>query len=235
MKVKSESEVAQLCLTLHDPMDCSLPDSSVHGIFQARIQEWVAIAFCPGQPGVNHCQAAQGVRDGLDLTSFPCVHSTHICCASSKEILCGPHKGLMMRPLMKLFSGGDRIPSSALCAPKDCASVCTRGRNRRGPSSLFIHHPADQTLAPRSGSARQGSEHPAGDPEHRGFQSLIASPGPSCPSPAPSLPAPSPAPAVAQSPRASSTTPVRLLVVRPEPLWGRSRRFVLARRRRPPT
>ena len=46
MKVKSESEVAQLCLTLSDPMDCSLPGSSIHGIFQARVLERVAIAFC---------------------------------------------------------------------------------------------------------------------------------------------------------------------------------------------
>ena len=45
MKVKSESEVAQSCPTLHDPMDCSLPGSSVHGIFQARVLEWGAIAF----------------------------------------------------------------------------------------------------------------------------------------------------------------------------------------------
>ena len=45
MKVKSESEVAQLCLTLWDPMDCSPPGSSAHGIFQARVLEWVAIAF----------------------------------------------------------------------------------------------------------------------------------------------------------------------------------------------
>jgi len=45
MKVKSESEVAQLCLTLSDPMDCSLPGSSAHGIFQARVLEWAAIAF----------------------------------------------------------------------------------------------------------------------------------------------------------------------------------------------
>ena len=45
MKVKSESEVAQPCLTLSDPMDCSLPGSSIHGIFQARVLEWVAIAF----------------------------------------------------------------------------------------------------------------------------------------------------------------------------------------------
>ena len=45
MKVKSESEVAQLCLTVRDPMDCSLPGSSVHGIFQARVLEWDASAF----------------------------------------------------------------------------------------------------------------------------------------------------------------------------------------------
>ena len=45
MKVKSQSEVAQSCLTLHDPMDCSLPGSSVHGLFQARVLEWGATAF----------------------------------------------------------------------------------------------------------------------------------------------------------------------------------------------
>ena len=45
MKVKSENEVTQSCLTLSDPMDCSLPGSSIHGIFQARVLEWGAIAF----------------------------------------------------------------------------------------------------------------------------------------------------------------------------------------------
>ena len=45
MKVKSEREVAQSCLTLFDPMDCSPPGSSIHGIFQARVLEWGAIAF----------------------------------------------------------------------------------------------------------------------------------------------------------------------------------------------
>ena len=45
MKAKSESEVAQSCPTFSDPMDCSLPGSSVHGIFQARVLEWGAIAF----------------------------------------------------------------------------------------------------------------------------------------------------------------------------------------------
>ena len=45
MKVKSESEVTQLCPTLHDPVNCSLPGFSVYGIFQVRVLEWVAIAF----------------------------------------------------------------------------------------------------------------------------------------------------------------------------------------------
>ena len=48
MKLKSESEVAQLCPTLSDPMDCSLPGSSIHRIFQARVLEWGAIAFSTG-------------------------------------------------------------------------------------------------------------------------------------------------------------------------------------------
>ena len=50
MKVKSESEVAQLCLTPSDPMDCSLPGSSVPGIFQARVLEWADIAFSDDKP-----------------------------------------------------------------------------------------------------------------------------------------------------------------------------------------
>ena len=45
MKLKSESEVVQSCPTLRDPMDCNLPGSSIHGIFQARVLEWVTIAF----------------------------------------------------------------------------------------------------------------------------------------------------------------------------------------------
>ena len=45
---KKESEVAQSCLTLCDPMDCSLPGSSVHGVFQATVLEWAAISFSRG-------------------------------------------------------------------------------------------------------------------------------------------------------------------------------------------
>ena len=50
-KVKSESEVAQSCLTLSEPMDCSLPGSSIQRIFQARVLEWGAIAFSPVPAG----------------------------------------------------------------------------------------------------------------------------------------------------------------------------------------
>ena len=50
MKVKSESEVAQSCPTLSNPMDCSLPGSSAHGIFQARVLEWGAIALSGSYP-----------------------------------------------------------------------------------------------------------------------------------------------------------------------------------------
>ena len=64
MKVKSESEVAQSCLTLSDPMDCSLPGSSVHGILQARVLEWGAITFS----GRSSIQLAK-IRPGADCGS----------------------------------------------------------------------------------------------------------------------------------------------------------------------
>ena len=56
MKVKSESQVVQSCPTLCDPMDCSLPGSSTHGIFQARVLEWGAIAFSWHTPHAVWCQ-----------------------------------------------------------------------------------------------------------------------------------------------------------------------------------
>ena len=56
MKVKRESEVALSCPTLCDPMDCSLPGSFVHGIFQARVLEWVAIAFSTMDMGLGELQ-----------------------------------------------------------------------------------------------------------------------------------------------------------------------------------
>ena len=64
MKVKSESEVAQSCPTLSNPMDCSLTGSSVHGIFQARVLEWGAIAFSD----IMQRWAQYKDINGMDLT-----------------------------------------------------------------------------------------------------------------------------------------------------------------------
>ena len=59
MKVKSESEVAQSRPTVRDPMDCSLPGSSIHGIFQARVLEWGATAFCHLPKGLLSSQSSR--------------------------------------------------------------------------------------------------------------------------------------------------------------------------------
>ena len=68
MKVKSESEVAQSCLTLSDPMDCSPPGSSIHRIFQARVLEWVAISFS-NRVLVRIVETVEGKRKlGVDLS-----------------------------------------------------------------------------------------------------------------------------------------------------------------------
>ena len=64
MKVKSESEVGQSCPTLSDPMDCSAPGSSVHGIFQARVLEWGATAF-----SVSCARIIQMLTEGISMFS----------------------------------------------------------------------------------------------------------------------------------------------------------------------
>ena len=76
MKVKSQSEVAQSCLTPSDPMDCSLPGSPVHGLFQARVVEWVAIAFSKseGQKEKRMSKNEQNLRDLKDT-----IKHTNIC------------------------------------------------------------------------------------------------------------------------------------------------------------
>ena len=74
MKVKSESEVALSCLTLRDPMDCSLPGFSVHGTFQARVLEWVAIAFSWYDNGVLP-KFSQGLHHHLRAKLFLVIFS----------------------------------------------------------------------------------------------------------------------------------------------------------------
>ena len=71
MKVKSEREVAQLCLTPSDPMDCSLPGSSIHGILQARVLEWGAIAFSARYLGLQRINLYLGLPLATTEKKFP--------------------------------------------------------------------------------------------------------------------------------------------------------------------
>ena len=73
MKVKTESEVAQSCPTLGDPMDCSLPGSSVHRICQAKVLEWVAIAFSAahGSSSLNSMEQLIAIMGIFPLELFP--------------------------------------------------------------------------------------------------------------------------------------------------------------------
>ena len=80
MKVKSESEVTQSCLTLRDPMDCSPPGSSVHGIFQTRVLEWGDIAF--SAPFLQRHSKLYHVRIAIIcfISAFPNVHFSFWVC-----------------------------------------------------------------------------------------------------------------------------------------------------------
>ena len=86
MKVNSESEVAQLCLTLSDPMDCSLPGSSIQGIFQAKVLEWGAIAFSMELEiqanvafhGISSCSSFSSMQNpDLLYTQVQMLHTGH--------------------------------------------------------------------------------------------------------------------------------------------------------------
>ena len=110
MKVKSESEVSQSCLTFSDPMDCRLPGSSIYGIFQVRVLEWGAIAFSTTVvwPQVNskektqlHLSIESWIKDLLNMAlpirtrpSFPLSQS--------------PPSGSFHKPLILLHQRSDR-------------------------------------------------------------------------------------------------------------------------------
>ena len=105
MKVKSESEVAQSCPTLYDPMDCSLPGSSVHGIFQARVLEWGAIDFSRGssqprdQTQVSHTAGRRftvwASREAyIDVYKFTLVFSTR---GAVSQPVMHPNQGAMLQ------------------------------------------------------------------------------------------------------------------------------------------
>ena len=96
MKVKSEREVAQSRPTLRDPMDCSLPGSSVHGSFQARVLEWVAIAFSDllgkSKTVCNlRANCSPQLRQGLPECSTQCPRIWRFSNPTGwEQVLCGP-------------------------------------------------------------------------------------------------------------------------------------------------
>ena len=106
MKVKSESEVAQTCLTRSNSTDCSLPGSSIHGIFQARVLEWGAIAFLTrGHSRVNKWPnfniVSQGIgrpeereRDGGTASWWSCQNTHNIYQLSSPSFVGMVHGSL---------------------------------------------------------------------------------------------------------------------------------------------
>ena len=98
MKVKSESEVAQSCATLRDPLDCSLPGSSVHGIFQARVLEWGAIAF------------SENALYYLLKLSRACFHLPHlknwrVTNQTTSPLRCADSSGVGTFPISQSFAG----------------------------------------------------------------------------------------------------------------------------------
>ena len=96
MKVKSESEAAQSCATLSNPMDRSPPGSSVHGIFQARVLEWVAFAF-----SLDHCTSLLTYCLASSLASLLSVYPSHW------------SSGQWFSSLMQLRSSGSFSPTDA--------------------------------------------------------------------------------------------------------------------------
>ena len=92
MKVKSESEVAQSCPTLSDPMDCSPPGSSVHEIFQARVLEWGAIAFSVAV--IAFCLIKQlGPLEWMLFTTHATYRQDQWCLTPHAVGFCSPTKG----------------------------------------------------------------------------------------------------------------------------------------------
>ena len=104
MKVKSEREVAQSCPTLHDPMDRSLPGSSIHGIFQARVLEWGAIAFSEGwqKSSVN-----SQVENMCSSESHP-FSVIQLCCCKVKQPRAICNKWVWLCSNKTLFTTADQ-------------------------------------------------------------------------------------------------------------------------------
>ena len=121
MKVKSEREVAQSCLTLRDPMDCSLPGSSVHGIFQARILEWGAIDFSSlfhYPPSIMPPVGISAVRVRYVFSCSVMFNSLRLEWAAISYTWDLPHRGTESCFLCLLYWQLDSLPLSHVGSPK---------------------------------------------------------------------------------------------------------------------
>ena len=107
VKVKSESEVAQSCPTPSDPMDCSLPGSSIHGIFQARVLEWGAIAFSSPQPWPKPNPSIRPYK-------APCPHGVSHTLPGPKEFLTSQDSSDNLSPSQTLQTHHSTLPVWAL-------------------------------------------------------------------------------------------------------------------------
>ena len=126
MKTKSESEVTQSCPTLRDPMDCSLPGSSVHGIFQARVLEWVAIAFSVLLCTLGHhnlslgtLHKAEQARDAFKLHGSVQFSRSGVSDSATPRIAARQASLSITNPQVHSNS----CPSSWLCHPAISSSV----------------------------------------------------------------------------------------------------------------
>ena len=103
IKVKSESEVAQSCPTLCDPMDSSLPGSSIHGIFQARVLEWGAIAF--SDLSANYSINFLSIPTWVTITYY-----ANTVYASAKGLLSEAHTRLIIKEILFFQNTSTNLP-----------------------------------------------------------------------------------------------------------------------------
>ena len=137
MKVKSENEVAQSCLTLSDPMDCSLPGSSIHGIFQTRVLEWGAIAFSGLRALVHNNSSARSEKGGKYLRSYWRPHFPFVCVMFYNQGLPSLEQMVHCQVQVALLSVPSRLPFAVVLLQPSLLRLAG-----------FIHH-SGQVYTPR--------------------------------------------------------------------------------------
>ena len=138
--LQSESEVTQSCLTLCDPMDCSLPGSSIHGIFQARVLEWVAVSFSRGSsPPRDQTQVSRIVGRCFTIWATREVTLAHCRSSINRRSLLGHGRVLIQYEpwradreirLTPVWGEPEEWPPPELCSSSEVAPVTPKRRVR---------------------------------------------------------------------------------------------------------